>query len=215
MTETDWKQPDEFELIAHANKPFSLRVPALIVTRGKSGRVNVMLAMWFTPIAATPSCFLVAVDRETKTYEFLEETEEFVIAAPEEKLLEVVLYASTVSGKQEDKWERCGLTPLQPLHVRVPLIREALANVELKRYRVIPFDQKYVLYVGEVMACHVKKDSFRGGIYLPGATPLLWLGKESGIPRGQKDVARYAAGLGRIWQADETSPLLRHAKTLP
>jgi flavin reductase (DIM6/NTAB) family NADH-FMN oxidoreductase RutF len=132
MPETDWKQPEEFEIIAHANKPFSLRVPALVVTRGKTGRLNLMLAMWFTPIATQPSSFLVAVAQDTQTNQFLEETGEFVIAAPEERLLEIVLYASTVSGKQEDKWERCGLTPLQPLHVRVPLIREALANVDLQ-----------------------------------------------------------------------------------
>jgi flavin reductase (DIM6/NTAB) family NADH-FMN oxidoreductase RutF len=51
------------------------------------------------------------VDQDTQTNQFLEETSEFVIAAPEERLLEVSLYASTVSGKQEDKWEKCGLTP--------------------------------------------------------------------------------------------------------
>jgi flavin reductase (DIM6/NTAB) family NADH-FMN oxidoreductase RutF len=212
MLDTDWQRPDEFETIAHANKPFSLRVPALVISRGQSGRLNLMLAMWFTPIATDPSCFLVAVDQDTQTHQFLVETGEFVIAAPEERLLETVLYASTVSGKQEDKWEKCGLTPLRPLHVRVPLIREALANVELKVYKVIPFDSKYLLYVGEVLACHVRKDSFRGGIYLPGSTPLLWLGKESGVPRGEKAVARYAAGLGRIWQADEKSPLLSGLK---
>jgi flavin reductase (DIM6/NTAB) family NADH-FMN oxidoreductase RutF len=212
MPETDWKSPEEFETIAHANKPFSLRVPALVVTRGKTGRLNLMLAMWFTPIATQPSSFLVAVAQDTQTNQFLEETGEFVIAAPEERLLEVVLYASMVSGKQEDKWERCGLTPLRPCHVRVPLIREALANVELKVYKVIPFNDEYLLYVGEVMACHVRKDSFRGGIYLPGSTPLLWLGKESGVPRGVKAVPRYAAGLGRIWQADEKSPLLSGIK---
>jgi hypothetical protein len=32
------------------------------------------------------------------------------------------------------------------------------------------------------------------------------------VPRGEKAVARYAAGLGRIWQADEKSPLLSGLK---
>ena len=59
---------------------------------------------------------------------------------------------------------------------------------------------------------YLLKDSFRGGIYLPGSTPLLWLGKKSGVPRGVKAVPRYAAGLGRIWQADERSPLLSGVK---
>jgi len=209
MAGDQWAAPEEFELIAHANKPFSLRVPALVVTRSKSGRLNLMAATWFTPIATKPSCFLLAVDQTTCTYRFLEEVPEFVIAAPDEKLFEVVVYAGSVSGKDEDKWAKCGLTPLKPLHVSVPLIREAVANVELKVARVIPFDDEYLLYVGEVRACHVKSAMFRRGIYLPEATPLLWLGKESGIDKGHKAVDRYAAGMGRIWQADAQSPLLK------
>ena len=68
------------------------------------------------------------------------------------------------------------------------------------------------LYVRRTGSLYLLKDSFRGGIYLPGLTPLLWLGKESGVPRGVKSVTRYAAGLGRIWQADERSPLLSGVK---
>ena len=67
MDRDDWRQPTEFETIGNANKPFSLRVPALVVTRGKNGRINLMLSMWFTPMGLTPSSFLVAVDRKTKT----------------------------------------------------------------------------------------------------------------------------------------------------
>ncbi|MGE3779663.1 MAG: flavin reductase family protein, partial [Pirellulaceae bacterium] len=156
-----------------------------------------------------PSSFLVAIEHRTQTREFIDETGEFVIAAPEESMLETVLYASTVSGKDEDKWKATGLTALRPIHVQVPLVAEALANVELRVSRVIPYDDACSLYIGEVLACHVRKDSFQGGIYVPGAKPLLWLGKMSGLPRGKRDVARYAAGMGRIWQADETSPLLR------
>ena len=78
--------------------------------------------------ATNTSCFLVAVDQDTQTNQFLEKTGEFVIAAPEERLFEVALYASTVSGKQEDKWGKCGLecplffpdvkgTPNRPRHL--------------------------------------------------------------------------------------------------
>lgn len=209
MDMLDWRAPEEFETITSANKPFSLRVPALVVSCGKSGQINIMLAMWFTPVGFDPSSFLVAIDRNTKTSEFIDETGQFVVAAPEEKLFEIILYASTVSGHQENKWEASGLTALKPSHVEVPLVAEALANVELKLARIIPYDDEFSLYVGEVLACHVRKDAFKGGIYRPGSKPLLWLGKESGLPRGKKDVSRHAAGLGRIWQADESSPLLK------
>jgi hypothetical protein len=34
----DWQAPDMFEAVKHGNKPFSARVPALVVTRGKNYR---------------------------------------------------------------------------------------------------------------------------------------------------------------------------------
>ena len=44
-----------FEAVNHGNKPFSIRVPALVVTRGKNDRLNFLTAMWFTPTGAEPS----------------------------------------------------------------------------------------------------------------------------------------------------------------
>jgi flavin reductase (DIM6/NTAB) family NADH-FMN oxidoreductase RutF len=210
MDEDDWQNPDEFETIAHANKPFSLRVPALVVTRDKNGTLNIMLAMWFTPMGTAPSSFLVAVHRKTKTYEIIMETKEFVIAAPDERLLDVALYAGSVSGYSEDKWAVSGLTPLRPRSGKVPLVREALANVELEVSRTLPFDEDYVLVVGTVRACHVKSAFFRGGIYQESANPLLWLGKESGVTAGDKAAPHYAAGMGKTWAVEHhASPLLR------
>jgi flavin reductase (DIM6/NTAB) family NADH-FMN oxidoreductase RutF len=210
--EDSWAGADEFELIAHANKPFSLRVPALVVTRGKSGTLNLMLSMWFTPMGVEPSCFLVAVDTQTKTYELMMETNEFVIAAPDESMFDIALYSGAISGHNEDKWEASKLTPVRPSVGRVPLVREALANVELEVSRTIPFDSRYVLVVGAVRACHVKTAYFRSGIYKDGAKPLLWLGKASGETPGDKTAVNYAAGLGRTWQSDPASPLVQRIR---
>jgi flavin reductase (DIM6/NTAB) family NADH-FMN oxidoreductase RutF len=216
ISEDEWQAPDEFETIAHANKPFSLRVPALVVTRGKDGTLNLMLCMWFTPMGAVPPSFLVAVDRKTKSYELMMETKEFVIAAPDENLLDVAIYAGGISGHAEDKWSACGLTPLRPQVGKVPLVREALANVELEVLRLLPFDDKYELVVGLVRACHVKTEYFRRGIYVDKANPLLWLGKESGVRTGDEPAACHAAGMGKTWIADHGSPLLsKVAKARP
>jgi flavin reductase (DIM6/NTAB) family NADH-FMN oxidoreductase RutF len=210
-----WENPDEFETIVSANKPFSLRVPALVVTRGLDGMLNVMLAMWFTPMGTRPSSFLVAVSRKTKSHDTIMETRQFVIAAPDESMLDIALYAGAVSGFTEDKWSACGLTPLRPKIGKVPLVREALANIELEVSQTLPFDDEYVLVVGKVLACHVKSEFFRGGIYQENASPLLWLGRESGTKTGDKTATHYVAGMGRTWAADHTSPLLSKIRRTP
>jgi len=209
MLDENWAAPSEFETIAHANKPFSLRVPALVVTRGEDGTLNLMLVMWFTPMGTQPSSFLVAVQRRTKSYDLMMETREFVIAAPDESMLDITIYAGAATGHVEDKWAACGLTPLKPKTGRVPLVREALANVELEVARTLPFDDEYILVVGAVRACHVKSAFFKGGIYQPNASPLLWLGKESGVKTGDKTATSYVAGMGKTWAASHDTPLLR------
>jgi flavin reductase (DIM6/NTAB) family NADH-FMN oxidoreductase RutF len=208
----DWADADAFETITNGNKPFSLKVPALVVTRGKSGRINLMLSSWFTPMGADPSSFIMALKKTSKTFELMEETGEFVIAAPNEAMLEILVYAGAVSGHAEDKWEASGLTAAKPSKIAVPLIAEALANVELKVARKIVFDENYFLIVGEVQTCHVKKEFFQSGVYLEHADPLLWLGKASGIMRGSKAAINHAAGMGRIWTADQESPLIKRIK---
>lgn len=217
MTKTDdvsdWVSAEDFEAVPNGNKPFSLKVPALIVTRGATGPTNIMLAMWFTPMGAEPSSFIVAISKSTKTYELLEETGEFVVAAPNEDMLDVLVYSGTASGHNEDKWARSGLTAVKPSKGSVPLVGEALGNVELKVARKIPFDDNYVLIVGEVQACLVKKGLFEAGIYLDHANPILWLGKQSGVkpPPGQK-LPTYAAGMGSIRRSNPDAPLLKNAK---
>ena len=97
----------------------------------------------------------------------------------------------------------------------MPLVREALANVELEVSRIWPFDDEYVLVVGKVLACHVKSEFFRGGIYQENANPLLWLGRESGTKTGDKTATHYVAGMGRTWAADHASPLLSKISKTP
>jgi hypothetical protein len=47
----NWSDPVDFEAGNHGNKPFSIRIPSLVVTLGKNDRLNFLTAMWFTPPA--------------------------------------------------------------------------------------------------------------------------------------------------------------------
>ncbi|MGH7817388.1 MAG: hypothetical protein ACREOR_08370, partial [Candidatus Binatia bacterium] len=64
----DWKEPDMFERVAHGNKPFTVRIPSLVVSRGKGDRINFLTAMWFTPTGSEPSRMIVGILKRTLTY---------------------------------------------------------------------------------------------------------------------------------------------------
>lgn len=196
-----------FERAGHGNKPFALRVPALLVTRSKAGELNFLTAMWFTPVGFEPSRLIVAVSKSTLTYERLVETGEFVMSAPSREMMEIVVLAGRVSGREANKWDATGLTPVKPAHISVPLIGEAIGNVEYRVQRVIPFDDETDLFVGEALAAYMRKGSMEGEVYREDADPLLYLGSKYGADG--KSLGKHYAEFSGIKCADYDSPLLK------
>jgi flavin reductase (DIM6/NTAB) family NADH-FMN oxidoreductase RutF len=55
-----------------------------------------------------------------------------VLAVPTVDLIDTAVGIGTCSGRDTDKFERFGLTPVKARHVAAPLIRECLANIECR-----------------------------------------------------------------------------------
>ena len=49
---------------------------------------------------------IVAIQKKTLTYDFLLERGEFVMSAPTDKMMDVVVFAGYISGHEVDKWRR-------------------------------------------------------------------------------------------------------------
>jgi len=203
----DWRDPDMFEAGSHGNKPFSIRIPALVVTRGKNERLNFLTAMWFTPTGAEPSRMVVAIQKSTYTYDLILERGEFVMSAPSDKMMEIVVFGGYVSGRNVDKWQAAGLTAVKPSKISVPLIGEAIGNVEYTVVRQIPLDESMDLFVGEVLATHIRKGAMQDELYRVDANPLLYMGTR--YDENGKSAGKYYAHLSGIGPADYQSPLLK------
>ena len=203
----EWKEPDMFERVGHGNKPFTVRIPSLVVSRGKKDQINFLTAMWFTPTGSEPSRMIVAILKRTLTYKLILERGEFVMSAPTDKMIDVVVFAGYISGNDVDKWTATGLTPIQPSKVSVPLIGEAIGNVEYRLVRQIPFDDELDLFVGEAVATHVRKGAMEGGLFREDADPLLYMGTK--YDAGGKSMGKFYTHLGKIERADYDSPLLK------
>ena len=209
----NWQDSIDFEAGNHGNKPFSIRIPSLVVTRAKNDRLNFLTAMWFTPTGAEPSRMIVAIQKKTLTYDYLLERGEFVMSAPTDKMMDVVVFAGYISGHDVDKWQAAKLTAVQPSKISVPLIGEALGNVEYKVVKQIPFDEGMDLFVGEVLATHIRKGVMEGELYREDSNPLLYMGtKYDGLG---KSTGKYYAKLKGVGKADYESPLLKEYLSRP
>ena len=129
------------------------------------------------------------------------------MSAPTDKMMDVVVFAGYISGHDVDKWQAAKLTALQPLKISVPLIGEAIGNVEYKVVRQMPFDDEMDLFVGEVLATHVRKGVMEGELYRKDSNPLLYMGTK--YNDAGKSTGKYYAHLSGIGPADYDSPLLK------
>jgi len=209
----NWQDPVDFAAGNHGNKPFSIRIPSLVVTRGKNDRVNFLTAMWFTPTGAEPSRMVVAIQKKTLTYDYLLERGEFVMSAPTDKMMDVVVFAGYISGHDVDKWQAANLTAIHPSKISVPLIGEAIGNVEYKVVSQIPFDDGMDLFVGEVLATHIRKGVMEGELYREDSNPLLYMGTK--YDSEGKSAGKYYAQLKSVGKADYESPLLKQYLSQP
>jgi flavin reductase (DIM6/NTAB) family NADH-FMN oxidoreductase RutF len=202
-----------FEPVAHGNKPFGVRIPALVVSRGKNDQLNFLTAMWFTPTGSEPSRMIVGILKRTLTYKLILERGEFVMSAPTDEMMDVVVFGGFISGHDVDKWRAAGLTAVRPSKISVPLIGEAIGNVEYKVVRQIPFDDHMDLFVGEVLATHIRKGVTEGELYREDANPLLYMGTKYD-ERGES-MGKYYGHLARVGKANYDSPLLKRYLSRP
>lgn len=124
--------------------------PVVFVTTNDGRKNNVMTISWTMVVNFTP-VFAITTGPWNYSYAALRRSRECVIAVPAVDLINRVVGVGTCSGADTDKFEKFGLTPLKGRHVRAPLIRECLANIEC---RVIDIVRRYNIVVLEGVAAY-------------------------------------------------------------
>jgi flavin reductase (DIM6/NTAB) family NADH-FMN oxidoreductase RutF len=125
--------------------------PVMFVTTSDGKRDNVMTISWTMVMDFTPA-FAMTTGPWNYSYAALLKSRECVIAIPTVDLIDRVVGVGTCSGTDTDKFEKFGLTRMKGKHVRAPLIRECLANIEC---RVVDIIRKHDIVVLKGVAAYV------------------------------------------------------------
>lgn len=125
--------------------------PVVFVTTNDGRKNNVMTISWTMVVDFTP-VFAITTGPWNYSYAALRESRECVLAVPAADLINRVVGVGTCSGADTDKFEKFGLTPMEGRHVRAPLIRECLANIEC---RVIDIVKRHNIVVLEGVAAYI------------------------------------------------------------
>lgn len=124
--------------------------PVVLITTSDGRKDNIMTISWTMVNDFTPT-FAMTTGPWNYSYEALRKHRECVIAVPTVDLIDKVVGVGTCSGADTDKFEKFKLTPVNGKHVRPPLIKECVANIEC---RVIDIIKKHNIIVLEGIAAY-------------------------------------------------------------
>ena len=124
--------------------------PVVLLTTAHKGRANVMAMSWHMMVEFEPPLVACVVSNAGHSFAALRATRECVITIPALGLAPQVVQVGNSSGRDINKFQAFGLTPVPALRVTPPLVAECFANLECKvaDTRLV---NKYNLFVLEVL----------------------------------------------------------------
>jgi len=124
--------------------------PVVLLTTARSGRANVMTMSWHMMVEFEPPLVACVVSSANHSFAALRATRECVIAVPALGLAPIVVQVGNCSGRNVEKFERFGLTPVPAQRVAPPLVAECFANLEC-RVADTRLVSKYNLFILQVL----------------------------------------------------------------
>ena len=130
-------------------------VPAVIISCGdRTGRTNIFTVAWTGNICTNPPMVYISVRPSRYSYELIEDSGEFVINLTTKALTKAADYCGVRSGRDEDKWKACHLTPEPAGELSfAPLIKESPVNIEcrVKSHQDLG---SHRMYIADVLNVH-------------------------------------------------------------
>ncbi|MGD0226077.1 MAG: flavin reductase family protein [Terriglobia bacterium] len=124
--------------------------PVVLLTTARKGHANIMTLSWHMMVEFEPPLVACVVSNRNHSFATLRATKECVIAVPALELASKVVGVGNCSGRNVEKFQRFGLTPVPAELVAPPLVVECFANLECK-VADTGFVNKYGIFVLEVI----------------------------------------------------------------
>ncbi|MBQ7470064.1 flavin reductase family protein [Pseudobutyrivibrio sp.] len=151
-------------------------LPAVLVTcRSKSGEDNVFTVAWTGTVCTNPPMAYISVRPSRYSYNMIKETGEFVINLTTEEMAKATDYCGVTSGRDVDKFARCGLHKEEADEINVPMIVESPVNIEC-RVREAHEYGSHTMFVADVICVHADEKYMNetGRFQLEKSNPLAY-----------------------------------------
>jgi flavin reductase (DIM6/NTAB) family NADH-FMN oxidoreductase RutF len=128
--------------------------PVVMVSCAAPGyRNNIITIAWTGNVCSDPVMLSVSIRPGRYSHEIISRSKEFAVNLPGKELFRAADYCGVASGREVDKFEATGLTPLPGQKIKAPLIAEAPVNIECRVRDIINLGV-HDLFIAEVLLIH-------------------------------------------------------------
>ncbi len=133
-------------------QPFIQPLPVLVIgSYDQNGTPNIMTAGWGGICCRVPPCAAIYTAKSTRTYENIMASQAFTVNIPSISFVEETDYVGIYSGKNENKFESLGLTPVRSQTVNAPYIAEFPFILECKVIHSYEISLRTQQFIGEIV----------------------------------------------------------------
>ncbi|MEE9098866.1 flavin reductase family protein [Pseudomonas nitroreducens] len=137
--------------------------PSTLVTSEHDGVANVMAAAWVMPLDFDPPKLLLVLDRNTWSRHLVEDSGAFVIQLPSRQQAELTLAVGSSNGGEMNKFEQLDIRTARARHIEAPIVEGCVAYLECKVISEPNNQEKYDLFIAEVVAAYADERAFSNG----------------------------------------------------
>lgn len=155
-------------------------VPVVLVTSvDQEGKPNIITIAWAGTVCSQPPMVGIAIRPDRYSHELISRSRELVVNMPRAEQLNQVDYCGMVSGREVDKFQATGFTPVVASQVKTPLIKECPVNLECVVRHILPLGA-HDLFVAEIVAGHADEEVLdeKGRVNPILAKPLAYNGHQ-------------------------------------
>ena len=134
-------------------------LPVVMVSCGSGDEKNIITIAWTGIINSEPPMTYVSVRKSRHSHSLISASKDFVINLVTEELAEKTDYCGVKSGRDEDKFMACQLTPVKASKVDSPMIKESPVNIEC-RVTDIKELGSHDMFIAEIVAVHADEELF-------------------------------------------------------
>ena len=152
-------------------------LPAVLVSCGATEEeYNLLTVAWTGTVCTNPPMCYISVRKERHSYDIIRRTGEFVINLTTEELARATDWCGVRSGRDNNKWEAMGLTPVTNKHVSAPLVVESPLSICCRVRQVVELGS-HDMFLADVVGIEADEryiDPETGKFSLEKAKPIVY-----------------------------------------